>query len=215
MGQTTADLALSVDRQLGRARIGRICGSSIGSSVATSNTVAPVRNSLSTRVSRLPCRAKLTWRQPPKLAPRRPYIADFTPFWPLTFVLRTRSRNSLPQLTHRRSGGLPSLNRGLLYRHAYPLTTWGAVFVYYWQPRDDDFRTGTLPFVERAGSHRLRWPYRLVSEFAPPRPPAPRRAFFVVVAGFGKAGFGLSQRSCPSGRRPSEAGHFCTCAGRL
>jgi hypothetical protein len=30
------------------------------------------------------------------------------------------------------------------------------------------FEAGSLPFVERTGSHRLRWPYRLVSEFAPP-----------------------------------------------
>ncbi len=27
---------------------------------------------------------------------------------------------------------------------------------------------GSLPFVERTGSHRLRWPYRLVSELIPP-----------------------------------------------
>ncbi len=38
--------------------------------------------------------------------------------------------------------------------------------------------------------------------------PAPRRAFFVAMAGFGKDWFGLSQSSRASGRRPSEAGHF-------
>ncbi len=26
--------------------------------------------------------------------------------------------------------GLPSLNRGLLHRHPYPLTTWGVILVY-------------------------------------------------------------------------------------
>jgi hypothetical protein len=45
-----------------------------------------------------------------------------------------------------------------------------------------------------------------------PRPPAPRRAFFVAMAGFGRTfsttGFGLSQSSRALGRRPSEAGHF-------
>ncbi|MCS3648507.1 hypothetical protein GGP63_003110 [Salinibacter ruber] len=30
------------------------------------------------------------------------------------------------------------------------------------------FEASSLPFVERTGSHRLRWPYRLVSEFIPP-----------------------------------------------
>ena len=70
------------------------------------------------------------------------------------------------------------------------------------------FEAGSLPFVERASSHRLSWHYRLVSEFALPRPPAPRRALFVAVAGFGKAGFGLSQRSRTCTPRPSEAGHF-------
>ncbi|MCS4196012.1 hypothetical protein GGP46_000842 [Salinibacter ruber] len=30
------------------------------------------------------------------------------------------------------------------------------------------FEAGSLPFVERTSSHRLRWPCRLVSEFAPP-----------------------------------------------
>lgn len=38
--------------------------------------------------------------------------------------------------------------------------------------------------------------------------PAPRRAFFVAMAGFGKDWFGLSQSSRALGRRPSEAGHF-------
>ncbi|MCS4198567.1 hypothetical protein GGP46_003439 [Salinibacter ruber] len=52
-----------------------------------------------------------------------------------------------------------------------------------------------------------------------PRPPAPRRAFFVATFSFGyvqfrlrsvspKAGFGLSQSSRALGRRPSETGHF-------
>ncbi len=45
-----------------------------------------------------------------------------------------------------------------------------------------------------------------------PRPPAPRRAFFVTVAGFGRTfsttGSGLSQSSRALCRRPSETGHF-------
>lgn len=70
------------------------------------------------------------------------------------------------------------------------------------------FGASSLPFVERTGSHRLHWPYRLVSEFALPALLLRDKPFFVAVAGFGKAGFGLSQRSRACYRRPSEAGHF-------
>ncbi len=102
---------------------------------------------------------------------------------------------------------LSGLNRGLLCRHAYPLTTWGAIFVYCQRLHDDDFRTGPLPFVERNGSHHLRWPYRLVSEFLPPLL-LRGESFFVATASFSTTGLGLSQRSRACNRRPSEAGHF-------
>jgi hypothetical protein len=89
----------------------------------------------------------------------------------------------------------------------------GCDFVYWGQPCNDDFGAGPLPFVERTSLRRLQWLHRLVSEFLPPAP-APRRAFFVDVSGFGKVGFGLSQRSRACTRRPSEAGHFYTRAAR-
>ncbi len=102
--------------------------------------------------------------------------------------------------------GSRSLGQGLLHRHACPLTTWEVIFVCYQQLRDDDFKTGPLPSVERTGSHSLRWPYRLVSEFLPRS--CSEASLFVAMAGFGKDWFGLSQSSRASGRRPSEAGHF-------
>ncbi len=108
--------------------------------------------------------------------------------------------------------GLSNLNRGLLYRHACPLTTWGAIFVYFWQPRDDDFQSwlATLRGADWFPSSALALQARF--GVPPPPAPAPRRAFFVVVAGFGRTfsttGPGLSQRSRACYRRPSEAGHL-------
>jgi hypothetical protein len=59
------------------------------------------------------------------------------------------------------------LTEGYSTACACPLTTRSGVFVHYPWSRDDDFRTDPLPFVERTSSHRLRWPYRLVSELIP------------------------------------------------
>jgi hypothetical protein len=103
------------------------------------------------------------------------------------------------------------LNGGLLCRHACLLTTWGTGGRFSYTAGGRMTMTpesGSLPFVERTSSHRLRWPCRLVSELIPCPLLLRDEPFFMAMSGFGRVGFGLSQRSRPSGRRPSESGHF-------